>query len=85
MVNPNLKGNGWHEFHGYFSSQSNTEERECNRFSVGRLKDNQYHLLGYTPQSLRIYFSSNEESSGDHGVIILPENKKSIADLVQGD
>ena len=28
MVNPNLKGNGWHEFHGYFSSQSNTEERE---------------------------------------------------------
>ncbi len=79
-MNPKLKG-GWHVFYGFFLK----DNKESTRFTIGRFKDDTYYILGYTPTNLRLYCSENEESSGDHGIVTLPKDRKNIADLVNGD
>ncbi len=51
---------------------------------VGKI-DGEYHLLGHRPKKFKYLFSENECSSQDLGKVILPEGKKSIRDLVEGD
>ncbi len=51
---------------------------------VGEI-DGELHLLGYRPSDIAYLFSENECSSLDLGIVRLPENKKSLSDLVKGD
>ena len=53
--------------------------------SIGRFQDDMYHVMGYTPDSLRPYFSEMEESLLDLGVVTLPEGRSILSDLVNGD
>jgi hypothetical protein len=80
-MHPELKNNGWHVVKVLFPPDSSEETR----MSIGRFKDGNYHVLGYTPDAVRIYFSEREESLGDLGVVTLPKGKTSISDLVKGD
>ena len=80
-MNPNLKGNGWHVIKVHYPADSDTETR----MSIGRFKDDLYHVMGFTPDSIRAYCSENEESMGDHGIVALPEERETLAGLVEGD
>lgn len=51
---------------------------------IGKI-NNKLHLLGYRPTDCRAYFSENECSSLDFGIIELPDGRESLRDLVKGD
>jgi len=53
-------------------------------FFVGMI-DGELHLLGWRPPEARAYFTENECSSLDLGRVKLPDGKKSLKELVEGD
>jgi len=79
-MNHNLKGKTWYVIKVHYPADSNTETR----MSIGRFKDDFYHVMGYTPDNIRPYCSESEESMGDHGIVILPRERKTLASLVEG-
>ncbi len=68
--------------------QKKTEDQKDETFDffIGRFKsDNLYHLLGYRPHDLAYLFPAAHESTGDHGIVTLPDGKSSLASLVRGE
>jgi len=53
-------------------------------YFIGKIRG-ELHLLGWRPANMGAYFTENECSSLDLGKVLLPEGKKSLKELVEGD
>ncbi len=80
-MNPNLKGKT-----GYVIRVNLPPEAvEETTMFVGEFNDNNYHVMGYIPDSIKADVTEAEATNSDHGVIVFPKGKKSISDLAEGD
>jgi hypothetical protein len=80
MVHPDLKG-GWHETTVYWPPGS----EDTTEMTIGRFKDDQYHLMGYWPTHLTRRFSPAGETNMDLGVVRLPDEKSLLRELDPGE
>jgi hypothetical protein len=76
-----LKRGGYHAITVKNPSGSGSERD----MFICRFEDEQYHLLGYRPTEAAMYFSEAEETRLDLGIIVLPEGKGKLKDLVKGE
>ena len=81
MINPKVKG-GCHEMRVNWPPSS----EEITDMFIGRFDgDGEYHLLGHRPRDMAYMFPANDEIQGDIGVVCLPDKKKHLGELVEGD
>ena len=60
------------------------DEPEEIEIFVGR-RNGALHLLGHRPVAVKYMFTERECAALDLGIVVLPEDRKSIDDLVKGD
>jgi len=85
MVHSQIKG-GYHEVSVCYEWEGDFEKEADTDMFIGRFdRDGLYHLLGHRPKVCAYMFSAESESNLDLGIVELPEGKKNLADLVNGE
>ncbi len=85
MVHPEVVKHG--VYHSIEVKYNKKEERNIEMF-IGRFNsDGKYHLLGYRPtdKNFSYLFPEETEINQDLGIVALPKNKKSLANLTKGE
>lgn len=61
------------------------DPEDVEQLFISRKKDGKYHLIGDRPKKYWCYFSEHECTLLDMGVVILPDKKEHLDELVEGD